>query len=287
MLGLGKRREFLLKLLICGLFLILLSLISWAMVWFGVLIIATLSIFLNYYSTQLILKKLDLGPEDQSRDDVHITPILERLSKKYEIERPALYKTKSPSPLVLALGSKDMGVICISEIFFKKLSQPEKESLLELAVIKIESEFCKNTEFIVHINSLILFIGSRLDLVIAIIIGLKKNKNIDTHHYILFSRFSLIFIRVINYFYMNKKIFLKFDEITYQNNSHLILALNKTSIYSPLEKKSTHPLLSAFNFCNFPRYVNWHKHLDVQPVIDERSHELQKDKNLMLESLTI
>lgn len=287
MLGLGKRREFLLKFLISGLFLLLLSLISWAMVWFGVLIIGVLSILLNYYSTYWILKKLDLSPEDQSRDDIYITPILERLSKKYEIEKPLLYKTKSPSPLVLSLGSKEMSMICISEIFFKKLSQPEKESLLELAIIKIESEFCKNTEFIVHVNSLILFIGSRLDLIIALIIGLKKNKNIDTHHYILFSRISMILIRLINYFYMNKKIFLKFDEITYQNNTHLILALNKTSIYSPLEKKSTHPLLSPFNFCNFPRYVNWHKHLDVQPTINERTHSLQKDKNLMLESLTI
>ncbi len=287
MLGLGKRREFLLKLLISGFFLISLSIVSWAMVWFGVLMIATVSILLHYYSTQWILSKLDLGPDAINKDDVHISPVLERLAKKYEIQKPSLYKSKSPTPLVMGLGSKESSVICISELFFNKLSQEEKESLLELAVIKIESEFCKNTEFIVHINSVILFIGSRLDLVIAIIVGLKKNKNINTHHYIFFSRISLILIRAINYFYMNEKTFLKFDETTYQNNTHLILALNKTWIYSPLEKKSTHPLLSPFNFCNFPRYVNWHKHLEVQPAIDFRTHDLQKDKNLMLESLTI
>lgn len=287
MFGLGQRREFIFKFVIFGAFLMLLSFISWSMVWLGVLLIGLTSLFLNYYSTKLILKKLDLGPEVLCREDSIISPILERLSKKYDIQKPVLYKSKSLSPLVLAIGSKKHGVICIGELFFNKLTVQEKESLLELAVIKIESDFCKNTEFIIHVNSLILFVGSKMDLLIAFIIGLKKSKSNDAQHYILFSRLSLVLIRLINYFYVNTNTFLKFDEIAYQNNTHFILALNKTWIYAPLEKKSINPLLSPLNFCNFPRYVGWHKQLEVQPSIDLRSFHLQKDKNLMLESLTI
>lgn len=287
MLGLGKRREFTLKLIVGLIFLFTLSLIGWGAIWVGVLTLASTSFFLKHRSTSLVLKKLDLGPDSRPSDDLTITPMLENLAKKYEIAKPLLYKTKRPSPMVVGLGSKENPIIALSEPYFSKLSSNEKEALLELAVLKIESEFCKNTEFITLLNLGILFVGSRLDLIIALIIGLKKKKNIDTHHYILFSRFSLFFMRLINYFYMNPKLFNKFDETTYQNNTHLILALHKTLIYAPLEKKSTHPLLNPFNFCNFPRYVNWHKYLEVQPSIDSRLIELQKDKNLMLESLTI
>jgi hypothetical protein len=287
MLGLGKKREFLLKLLCGGLLLFGLSLVSWGLIWVGLVFILVISIALHYNSTRWILKKLDLGPEAHNSDDVHISPIIKALANKYEITKPLIYKTKTPGPLVLGLGSKEASVIAISEPFFNKLTLNEKEALLEIAIHKIETEFCKNIEFVTHLNSLILFIGSKLDLVIAFAIGLKRNKNVETYHYVLFTRFSVFIIRIINYFYMNKKIFSKFDEITYQNNSHLVLALNKTLIYSPLEKKTINPLLCPFNFCNLPRYVSWHKHLEIQPDIETRLFDLQKDKNLMLESLTI
>lgn len=287
MFGLGKKREFLLKLLCYGIILFSFSFIGWGFVWLGLLLVFALTIALHYNSTNWILKKLDLGPDLRSSEDIHLGPILERLSKKYEIQKPTLYKVKTPAPLVLGLGSRDKSVIAYSETFLNKLSSNEKEALLEIAIHKIESEFCKNIEFVTHLNSLILFIGSKLDLVIAFIIGLKRNKNINNQYYILFSRFSVVGIKIINYFYMNKKVFLNFDTVTYQNNPHLVLALNKTLIYSPLEKKSVPPLLCPFNFCNFPSYVSWHRHFEVQPNIETRLNNFQKDRNLMLQSLTI
>lgn len=287
MFGLGKKREFLLKLLCYGIILFGLSFAGWAFLWLGLLLVLTVSITLHYNSTQWILKKLDLGPDTQSSEDIHLVPIVEQLAKKYEINKPTLYKVKTPSPLVIGLGSRDSSYIAYSEPFLNKLSTSEKEALLEIAVHKIESEFCRNIEFVIHLNSLILFIGSKLDLVIAFIVGLKRNKKTETQHYILFSRFSMLAIRLVNHFYMNKKVFVKFDDITYQNNPHLALALNKTLIYSPLEKKSVPPLLCPFNFCNFPRYVHWHRYFEVQPEIESRLNNFQSDRNLMLQSLSI
>lgn len=287
MFGLGKKREFLLKLLCGGIFIFLLSFVSWGYAWAGIIVIASLSLALHYKSTDWILHKLDLGPEPRAIDDIHLTPVLERLAKKYEISVPKIYRTNTPAPLVLGLGHKDNCVIAYSGPFFNKLSLSEKEALLEIACNKIESEFCRNIEFVTHLNSLILNIGSKMDLVIAFVIGLKRNKNIESHHYILFSRLSVSLIRVINYFYMNKKVFHKFDVNTYQSNPHLALALNKTLIYSPLEKKAVNSLLCPFNFCNFPRYVPWHKHFEMQPSIENRLNGFQKDRNLMLQSLTI
>ena len=287
MFGLGKKREFLLKLACYGIILFGLSFAGWAFLWLGLLLLLTVSITLYYNSTSWILKKLDLGPETQASEDIHLVPILEQLAKKYEIKKPTLYKVKTPSPLVLGLGSRDSSAIAYSEPFLNKLSTSEKEALLEIAVHKIESEFCKNIEFVTHLNSLILFVGSKLDLIIAFIIGLKRNKKTETQHYILFSRFSMMGIRAINYFYMNRKVFAKFDDITYQINPHLVLALNKTLIYSPLEKKSVNPLLTPFNFCNFPRYVQWHRYFEIQPEIENRLNSFQSDRNLMLQSLSI
>lgn len=287
MFGLGKKREFLLKLFCGGLLIVGLSFVSWGYAWIGLFAIFILSLALHYNSTYWILKKLDLGPEPTSIDDIHLSPVLGRLAKKYEVNTPQLYRTKIPAPLVLGLGHRDASIIAYSEPFFNKLSPAEKEALLEIAFQKIESEFCHNIEFVTHLNSLILFIGSKMDLVIAFVIGLKRNKNIESQHYVIFSRFSLVAIRLINYFYMNTKVFQRFDESTYQNNPHLALALNKTLIYSPLEKKSVDPLLCPFNFCNFPRYVLWHRHLEIQPDIESRLSDFQKDKNLMLQSLTI
>lgn len=287
MFGLGKKREFLLKLFCGGFLLVGLSFVSWGYSWVGLFAIFILSLALHYKSTHWILKKLDLGPEPTSIDDIHLTPVLGRLAKKYEVNMPKLYRTKTPAPLVLGLGHRDDSIIAYSEPFFNKLSSSEKEALLEIAFQKIESEFCRNIEFVTHLNSMILFVGSKLDLVIAFVIGLKRNKNIESQHYVIFSRFSLVAIRLINYFYMNAKVFQRFDESTYQNNPHLALALNKTLIYSPLEKKSVDPLLCPFNFCNFPRYVHWHRHLEIQPDIESRLSGFQKDRNLMLQSLTI
>ncbi len=287
MFGLGKKRDFLLKLLGSGVFLFGLSYVSWGYTWLGLLGLFFMSVAMHYRSTYWLLKKLDLGPVLKEVDDVHLSPVLDRLAKKYEIRKPKIFKTKTPSPLVLGLGHKEDSIIAYSEPFFNKLSLSEKEALLEIAFMKIETEFSRNLEFVTHLNSLLLFVGSKMDLVIAFIIGLKRNKNTPNQHYVIFARLSVLAIRTINFLYMNQKVFYRFDESVYHSNPHLALALNKTLIYSPLEKKSVNPLLGPFNFCNFPRYVNWHKYLEIQPDIETRLSGFQKDRNLMLQSLTI
>lgn len=287
MFGLAKKREFLLKLVCYGVLLFALSFTNWIFICCGLALMLIVAVTLHYQSTNLILNKLDVGPNSTPSEDIHLAPILERLTQKYEIKKPTVYKTNTPSPLVLGLGDKNSGIIAYSQPFFDKLSSNEKEALLEIAIHKIESEFCKNIEFVTHLNSLLLFIGSKLDLIIAFIVGLKRNKDIQGQHYIFFSRISMVFLRVINYVYMNPKFFKQFDEITYQNNHHLSIALSKTLIYSPLEKKSINPLLCPFNFCNFPRYVYWQRHFEIQPQIETRLKNFQKSKNLMLQSLTI
>lgn len=287
MLGIGKRREFLLKLLCITIFLAALSFTGSNALWLGVLFVLVVGAVLNLKSTDWIIKKLDLRPEAVLADDLLIKARVDELAKKYEIKIPRIYIVKQIAPLVLAVGDSRYSFLVVSKGFFDKLSLKEKDALLELSITKIESGFCKNIEFVTHLNSTLLYIGSKLDLVIALITGIKKNKTVETQHYILFSRIAMVFVRSINYFYMNEKVFYNFDTTAFQNNKYLLLALNKTALFSPLEKKSFSPLLNPFNFCNFPRYVKWQKHLEAQPSIESRLATLQNDQKLMLESLTI
>ncbi len=222
MFGLGKKRDFLLKLFSSGILLFGLSFTNWIFTIGALVVLIGFFLLLHYQSTNWLIGKLDLGPNSRPFEDIHLAPMLDRLTIKYEINKPALYRVQIPSPLVIGLGDKSSSAIVYSQPFFDKLSLNEKEALLEIAIYKIESEFCKNIEFVTHLNSLILFFGSKLDLLIAFIIGLKRNKKIESQHYIIFSRFSMLFLRLINYFYMDQKFFKQFDEtlirttLTYQ-----------------------------------------------------------------------
>ena len=289
MLELIKWREFFLKIFVFLTLLLIFNQFNWMGTSIGLITLVMTGLYLRYNSTKWLLSWLDLGPEVLHVDKFMLRKNVLSLSKKYDIPPPSIYKLNVTTPIVLGLGSKNSSYILVSKAFFEKLSEEERNALLELTIAKIESNFFKNIEFVTLIHFFILGIGAKIDLFLAFLVGLKRKKQRGNRFYIIFARISVFIIRTINYyyFYTNQKVLLKFDEQTYQNNPHILLALKKAQIYSPFKQTIFDPLFTPFNFANIPHYVPWHRHFKVYPDIEQRIYFMQQDKNLALESLAI
>ncbi|MCO5114604.1 MAG: hypothetical protein M9899_10595 [Bdellovibrionaceae bacterium] len=282
----NKHYEFSLKLFVTLAIAAAAFVMSWSSFIFALF---ALTVFWGLYSrnsTRWLLRTLDLGPESEENDLLSLTQQAQHLAQKYGISTPKIYRIQHPLPVVLGLGSARSPILVVSAHFFDKLSPSERLALLEVAIYKIECNFTRYTEFITLFNLALIEIGSKMDFLIVLITGIKNKKNHNRRNYILFSRLFAILIYTINSIYVRTSFFLKVDEAVYHNNPSLLLALKKTELYTPTEFKSMEPLLSPFNFSNFATQSNLEKRFQKQPSLKQRVEFLQKDKNLMMESLT-
>lgn len=281
-----KHYEFSLKLLVSfaiagGAFFI-----SWSGFIFSLFALTVFWLLYRRNSTAWILKTLDLGPDSAENDLLSLTQQAQHLAQKYGMASPKVYRIQHPLPVVLGLGTAKKPILVVSAHFFDKLTSSERLALLEMAIYKIECNFARYIEFITLFNLAMIQIGSKMDFLIVLITGIKNKKNHNNRNYILFSRIFALLIYTINSIYIRASFFLKVDEAIYHNNAALLLALKKTELYTPTEFKSIEPLLSPFNFANFPTQSKLEKRFQKQPSLKQRIEFLQKDKNLMMESLT-
>lgn len=281
-----KHYEFSLKLL----FTLATASVSFFLGWSGfIFALFALTVFWLFYrhnSTQWILHSLDLGPDAAENDSLTLTQQAQHLAQKYRMTTPKVYRISHPLPIVLGLGSTENPILVVGAQFFEKLSPSERLAALELAIYKIESNFTRYIEFITLFNLALINIGSKMDFLIVLITGIKNKKNHKNRNYILFSRLFSLVIFAINSIYLRTSFFLQVDETIYHSNPSLLLALKKAELYTPQDYKSFEPLLSPFNFSNIPTQSKLEKRFQKQPSLKQRIEFLQKDKNLMMESLT-
>lgn len=281
-----RHYEISLKLLLSLGALALFCLVGWSGFFVGLFVISLFWFFYSRRSTRWLLKRLDLGPDAPSNATVMLNKQAEQIAQKYQMPTPKIYRIEKSIPLVMGFGNAQNPIIVISQNFYDKLSLAEKNSLLEMALYKIESGYTKNIEFATLLNLAIIDTGSKLDLLLALITGLKNKKNHGNRNYLVFARLFGLGARLINSVYIRKSFFFKVDDVLFQTNPYLLLTFKKAQLYTPKDTDSVEPLLCAFNFCNLPVLTKWERRFQRQPEFNERIETLQKEKNLMVESLT-
>lgn len=260
--------------------------LGWSGFFIGLFAIMLFWFFYYQNSTQWLLNSLDLGPNSAQNDLLVLNNQAEHLAKKYHMPSPKIYRIQHPLPVVMGFGTAKNPILIVSQNFFEKLTTSERLALLEVAIYKIECHFSRYLEFITLFNLALINIGSKMDFFIVLITGIKNKKNHNNRNYIFFSRIVSLFIVAINAIYIRKSFFFKTDEAIYHTNPSLLLALKKAELYTPREMTTLEPLLSSFNFANLYTASKLEKRFQKQPSLKQRIEFLQKDKNLMMESLT-